>query len=69
MLQPAECHAERHDEINDDTSQSSETAIEAQHKLKTHKMFFYRNSKIPIQSLFYLKTLHAALHIFKQCID
>ena len=31
------CHAERHDVFNDDMSQSSETAIEAQHKLKTHK--------------------------------
>ena len=28
-------YAERHDAFNDDRSQSSETAIEAQHKLKT----------------------------------
>ena len=35
-----EKHAGQHDENNDETSRSSETAAEAQHKLKTHKILF-----------------------------
>ena len=62
------CHAERHDIFNDDTSQSSENAIEAQHKLKSYKTFYGQNDR-PIQSSFYLETLHAVLHIFIQSID
>ena len=38
------CHAKLHDEINDDTSQSSETAFEDQHKLKTHKIFLQKRT-------------------------
>ena len=43
-----QCHAERHDGINDDTSQSPETAVEAQHKLKTQKIIEKKDR--PIQS-------------------
>ena len=45
------------------------TAIEAQHKLITHETFLQTRNDRLIKTSFYLKTLHAVLDIFIQCID
>ena len=45
------------------------TANEAQHKLTTHKYFLQIKNDRLIKTSFYLKTLHAVLDKFIQCID